>query len=51
VIHHETRRTGSGDPTSRRCMDGPAGRGRVWLGSGPAAVSDPRPGQPVRNRV
>ena len=32
---------GSGDPTSHRRMGGPAGRGRVWLGSGPAAVSDP----------
>ena len=42
---------GSGEPTSHRRMGGPAGRGRVWLGSGPAAVSDPRPGRPVRGRV
>ncbi len=32
-------------------MGGPAGRGCVWLGSGPAAVSDPCPGRPVRDRV
>jgi hypothetical protein len=32
---------GSGEPTSHRRMGGPAGRGRVWLGSGLAAVSDP----------
>jgi len=42
VMHHETRRIlrGSGDPPSRRRMGGPADR-RLWLGSGPAAVSDP----------
>jgi hypothetical protein len=31
----------SGDPTSHRRMGGPADRGRVWLGAGPTAVSDP----------
>ena len=45
VMHHETRRIlqvrVSQHPTAHRRMGGPAGRGRVWLGSGPAAVSDP----------
>ena len=32
---------GSGDPTSHRRLDCPAGRGHLWLGSGSAAVSHP----------
>jgi hypothetical protein len=53
VMHHESRQILQARVTQQPTAEWAAqqDRGRVWLGAGPTAVSDPGPGRPVRDGV